>query len=257
MTWLSIITVVRDDYPGLERTKASIDGNDRHGVEWIVIDSSADRDSVARIIADSGVCTWVPPRGVYPAMNCGLDRARGEFVLFLNAGDEFYSCDTLTRVRSIVTVPSCTWAFGRIEIIEPDGSQTITPEWDYSVEKRHFFARGSFPSHQATFTRTAALRALGGFDETYSITADYKAFLQVSKLGEPTLIPDVVARFHSGGISTTRWFSALREFHRARTEVLRPHGLDRLSEMASTAAQGFKVAGYRLVLAPARRLARR
>ena len=257
MTWLSIITVVRDDESGLVRTRESVTGNDLSGVEWIVVDSSLDRGAVEALVDGLGRYQWVSPEGIYPAMNCGLELADGEYVMFLNAGDDLASPDTLASVRDLLAGQPCAWAYGRIEIIEASGASVLSSTWDYESEKHHFFARGSFPPHQGTFTRLSALRALGGFDATYRIAADYKLFLQLTQRADPIVLPIVVARFPAGGASSQHWLHSLGEFHRARVEVLAPSGRASVWERALTAVHAVRVGAYRLVVAPVRRLARR
>ena len=257
MTWLSIITVVRDDESGLSRTRDAIEVNDRNGVEWVVIDSSHDRAAIKTLVDGIGRYEWVPPEGIYPAMNHALDLAAGEYVLFLNAGDELYSPDTVTSVRKAITKSSCSWAYGQIEIIEDTGATIMSSLKDYHAEKQYFFARGSFPPHQGTFARVSDLRALGGFDPSYSIAADYKAFLQLTQQSDPLVLSSVIARFPAGGASSQHWFQALGEFHRARVEVLAPSGGAALRERALTVVHAARTSAYRLVVERARRWARR
>ena len=257
MTWLSIVTVVRDDESGLTKTRSSIEANNLNGVEWIVVDSSREREAVERLTTGIGRYEWVSPEGIYPAMNCGLELAEGEYVMFLNAGDELSSPNTLSAVRDLLPEQPCVWAYGHIEIIEGSGISVLSSTWDYKVEKHHFFARGSFPPHQGTFTRVSDLRALGGFDTSYRIAADYKAFLQLTQRADPCVLPIVVARFPTGGASSQHWYRSLAEFHRARVEVLAPSGKASIRERALTAVQSVRVGAYRLVVAPVRRLARR
>ena len=257
MTWLSIVTIVRDDESGLARTRESVTRNDLNGVEWIVVDSSQDRAAVESLVQGIGNYQWVSPEGIYPAMNCGLESADGEYVIFLNAGDELSSPDTLTSVRDLLVGQPCTWMYGQIEIIEPSGASVLSSTWDYESEKHHFFARGYFPPHQGTFTRLSALRELGGFDTSYRIAADYKVFLQLTQRADPVVLPIVVARFPAGGASSRHWFHSLGEFHRARVEVLAPSGEASVRERALTAVHAVRVGAYRLMVAPLRRLARR
>ena len=257
MTWLSIVTVVRDDESALNKTRVSIEANHLDGVEWLVVDSSLEREAVEHLVTGFGRYEWVSPEGIYPAMNCGLELAEGEYVMFLNAGDELSSPNTLSLVRDLLAEQPCAWAYGHIEIIEASGISVLSSTWDYEVEKHHFFARGSFPPHQGTFTRVSDLRALGGFDTSYRIAADYKAFLQLTQRADPLVLPIVVARFPTGGASSQHWSRSLAEFHRARVEVLTPSGKALIREWALTAVQAARVGAYRLVAAPVRRLARR
>jgi hypothetical protein len=186
-------------------------------------------------------------------MNAGLAFARGEYVYFANAGDVLYSSDTLARVREVLTraEPSRTggaWAFGPVEILSQDGTRVITPHWNYASEKNTCFSTGHFPCHQGTFASTSVLRSFGGFDSSYSIVADYAAFLQLSQASDPVELDFVIATFAEGGVSTTRWQESFQQFHAARLSILRPSGAVAIRERWNTASQYVKVFAVRNIL---------
>lgn len=85
---LSVVTVVKDDLPGLEATLASTHAFLRYSYEHWVIDGSGG-SGIREYLARRGDVNWIsePDAGIFDAMNKGLDRAKGDFVLFLNAGD--------------------------------------------------------------------------------------------------------------------------------------------------------------------------
>jgi hypothetical protein len=239
--WLTIATVVKDDSEGFARTWASLESSDLAGVEVVVVDSSAPAESAA--LAEmvevglghaSVVYEWREPAGIYPAMNEALALATGEYMLYLNAGDELFDAGTLERLRGALVAGRPEWAFGPVEIIEADGHRVITPSWDYSAEKRALFSRGHFPAHQGTVVHRDLLTRAGGFDTSYRISADYACFLQLAQAADPFVLPFVLARFHEGGVSTMEWQESFREFHRARREILRPQGAAALRERWET-----------------------
>ena len=254
--WLTIVSAVRDDLEGLQRTFASLRTQDLEDVEVLVIDSSVDRASVGEVCGDIAAVEWVEPQGVYAAMNTGLQHASGNYVQFLNAGDCLHDSSVLQRVRASSTSEP-QWMFGPVEIVGEDGKRTVTPAWDYSVEKKHMFARGLFPQHQGTFARRELLRKLGGFDASFRIASDYAVFLQISQVSDPLELDFVVADFHEGGLSSKHWQESFREFHRARIEAFRPTGTARLSEQWDYVRHFSRVWAYRTLVEPLRRRARR
>ena len=235
MPGLSIITVVKDDPGGLQQTLASIDAQGEVDAEVLIVDGSyAAVDNVALAWLPFQIVRQ-PPRGIYPAMNAGLADASGKYVYYLNAGDTLSSGDTLTRVLATLhQARDPVWAFGAVEFYGPGGVELREPIWSYERERRRLFARGLFPAHQGVVAQTQVLRDLGGFDESYMVTADYKLTLQLSNLAEPSRWEWPIARFHQGGTSSQRWWVALREFHRARNEVFSPSGRLRMMELSDT-----------------------
>ena len=238
--WLSVVSVVRDDADGLARSVASLALQDVAGVEFIVIDSSADPAAVeatVRQFPGDVEYSWLPPEGIFAAMNEGLAQCTGRFVYFLNAGDSLHEPSVLATVQGAIDHPEVTWAFGPVHVIDQRGGDTLTPTWDYHREQASCFSRGHFPPHQGTFVRTSVLREVGGFDTQYSIVADYAAFLCLSQRADPVVLGIPVARFIEGGMSTRRWKSSIREFHRARQAILRPRGAVAWRERFETVAQ--------------------
>ena len=250
-SWISVITVVKNDPDGFSRTLDSLSDCDLGGVEFVVIDSSSDRSAVPSLLGDFPVTyAWLPPAGIYSAMNAALQVATGDLVYFANAGDTIYAPDVLARAHSLLR--DAVWGHGPVSVVEQSGREVVTPAWDYAREKAAGFSRGHFPAHQGTFARRDVLLSLGGFDTSYDIAGDYAMALRLSQVADPVELPFVIARFHEGGASTLRWQDSFSQFQRARREILRPRGMGALRQGWHGAVQYGSVWLHRKVLTPLR-----
>lgn len=253
--WLSVITPVRDALPEIRRTCESLQAQDLSGVEWIIIDSSTDRDEVPEFTTTlTGITPcyrWENPAGVFIAMNQGLQFAQGGYVYFLNAGDTLKDARVVGDMqRALVEHGLPLWVYGDVELLDDQGRPMLAPSWNYEVERRRLFARGFFPCHQATFVRRTALQHLGGFNTRYVVAGDYEVVLKLDQVAPPTYLPRVIARFEPGGLSSTAWRQGMREFHAARRRVFKPKGTVALREFLDTVLFGGKTAMYRTLWAP-------
>ncbi|MEM9528699.1 MAG: glycosyltransferase, partial [Bacteroidota bacterium] len=98
---ISIITVVFNGLDVLPKTITSVIGQSYSRIEYILIDGASTDGTTAYLSSHQDWFSyWVsePDSGLYDAMNKGLDQANGDFCLFLNAGDAFYSPDSLARM---------------------------------------------------------------------------------------------------------------------------------------------------------------
>jgi len=242
---LSIVSVVKDDPEGLHLTLNSVLPYLDDRTQVTVIDGSGDAEETMRVVSEYGShrvdLRWSTPAGVYPAMNLGLSWARGEYVLFLNAGDALHDPAALITVLATLERDAPRWLVARVAFADSSGRVVVPAQFDYAVEQRHHFTRGVFPPHQGTVVRRQDLLALGGFDESYRITADYKAALQLSTIAEPILSDVVLATFHEGGVSGTHWQDSMKEFRRARQEVYGLQGWPRVRDDVVSAVQYSKI----------------
>jgi hypothetical protein len=230
---LSVITVVRDETAGFIETLKSLNEQSLKEFNWVVIDSSADRTTISSLVNSSGKSAdyfWVKPEGIYPAMNLGASLAKGRYLYFLNAGDTLFSSNTLSRVNEALAATYPLWAFGNIDFWNQKSQKLTEPNWDYSTEQQHRFARGRFPGHQGLFVDKNAFRALGGLNTQFSIAADYHMICRLSQIQAPLELGFVVANFTQGGASTFSWRTAQKEFRKARKIVFPPNIVDRLEE---------------------------
>jgi hypothetical protein len=235
---ITVITVVKDDLTGFVRTLTSVNRAWEHlemhlrsQVEWVVIDSSNQPSLIPTAIDQSLLTTdysWVPPNGVFSAMNSALEIAQGRYVWFLNSGDELADTQSLSVVLTAL-VADPVWALGEVVFCGADGS-SHTSDFDFESERRYFFSRGKFPAHQGTVAERSVLESLGGFDCNYEIVADYKLALKLANVSSPLIISRPIARFEAGGISSTEWRKSLTEFHQARVEVYGFRGVALVSE---------------------------
>jgi len=84
-TKLSIITINYNNCAGLKRTIDSVVSQSFKDYEWIVIDGGSKDGSKDLIEQYSDSFTyWVsePDNGIYNAMNKGIEKANGEWMLF-------------------------------------------------------------------------------------------------------------------------------------------------------------------------------
>jgi putative colanic acid biosynthesis glycosyltransferase len=192
--FLSIITVVFNDWPGLERTLASVAPHRSAAIEHWIIDGSSDgqvRKALAGHLPARTFLVSEPDDGLYDAMNKGLTRSSGEYALFLNAGDSLHEEFSLDKV------------------VDAANGQVIL---GYSIERwkgDRFLRPGlgresdalSMPAHQATFY-PKRFYAANRYTLTRPIGADGAYTAHAVKAAGATFLPVVVCEFEMGGRST-------------------------------------------------------
>ena len=176
MDKVSVITVVRNDIAGIQLTLKSVLGQDYRGVEFLVFDGKS-TDGTAQYIAEYSdrIDFWVSEKdeGIYDAMNKGIEKASGQWIIFMNSGDEFYSTGTLSDVFQDGKNEDCDIIYGNHMIkYSPPRKQKLKK----AGEIRNIIFGGQF-SHQASFVKASLLKS-NPFDLSYKITADYNFFLQ-------------------------------------------------------------------------------
>jgi glycosyltransferase involved in cell wall biosynthesis len=189
---LSIITISRWNDSELDKTLASVNNNftgllkDKVVEHLIVLGEAA-------VVNDDHTGRYyytAPPKGIYNAMNFGLAKAKGEWVWFLNAGDE---CVDHIHDKLLQALGSCNAG------VLKAGVNVINS----NNEAKILLGRLISP-HPGTFYRTEALQKIGGYREDFKIISDQIAFetllFKKIKMYKSRLI---VANFYENGVSTS------------------------------------------------------
>lgn len=174
MPKLSIITVNYNNHEGLKKTVQSVFAQTFTDYEYLIIDGGSDDGSKAFIenSADKLVF-WVSEKdtGVYDAMNKGIAKAKGEYLLFLNSGDFLLDDNVLQNVFTENPSKDIIYCDLYWEI---DGNKVHQPYPD-ALSFEHFVEK-ELP-HQASFIKKELFTIVGFYDTQYKIIADWKFFI--------------------------------------------------------------------------------
>lgn len=211
---VTIITVTYNSVRLLQRTICSIEAQTYDSIEYIIVDGESD-DGTLDIIKNNkhAITKWIsePDNGIYDAMNKGLKMANGDFVWFINAGDEIYAPDTLETMFSNTTQGDVYY-----------GNTIVTDEHGNTVGLRRHqppeeltwksFRMGQLVSHQAFIPRLH-LAPLYNLNYKHSADTDW----QIKILKKAILVVNtnqILCKFLEGGKSKKTVIPSLKErFH--------------------------------------------
>ena len=179
----SIITVTYNAEKELPVTLASVDAQSFGIYEHLIIDG-ASHDHTMEIARNHANCRRKvfssPDKGLYDAMNKGLARATGEYVVFLNAGDAFHAPETLKQIAETITTnhyPDIV--YGQTQLVDAErqfvGMRHLTAPKHLTFDS---FKHGMLVCHQAFIAKRELAEM---YDLKYRFSADYEWCLRCLK----------------------------------------------------------------------------
>lgn len=184
---ISIITVVYNDVRNIKKTINNVLKQDYPNIEYIIIDG-ASTDGTLDIItsySDQGVkYISEPDKGLYDAMNKGAKLATGEWLIYRNSGDYFYSHNTISDVFRNYIDNNESIIAGRLRFFKQDCYRDVFNSYpSISMWEDMPFL------HPATFIRRS-VQLQHPYDIKYRNSADYKFFLEILNCNHKYLIID-------------------------------------------------------------------
>ena len=229
---ISVITVAYNSKATIGDTIRSFLAQTHPDKELIVVDG-ASKDGTADL-ARSFVSPDIrvvsePDKGAFDAMNKGLRLYGGDAVGVLNSDDVFHDDQALTRIAD--GLADTDIVYGDLNMVRDHQTRMVMRQWRAGEFRKGDFQRGWLPPHPTLYMRRAVIDAIGEFDISYRLAADYDLALRAMALHDFRIryIPHVLADFQLGGLSSKNWKATLEgnwECLQARRARLRALPLD-------------------------------
>lgn len=203
MPKITIITINRNNKTGLRDTIKSVLEQSYPNLEYIIIDGGSTDGSTDEIIPVSDkLAYWVsePDTGIYNAMNKGIRKASGEYLMFLNSGDCLADKDVIASLFP-ENLESYDIICGDLAQIFPNGKIKIDKMPD-SITAPHLYS--SYISHPSAFIKKELFNKHGLYDESFKIAGDHAFFVKVFLTDTTTYLHKdiVVTNYPMNGISS-------------------------------------------------------
>ena len=209
---VSLITSTFNSAKTVTDTIESILSQDYPNIEYIIIDG-ASTDRTIEIVESYGnqITKFIsePDRGMYDAMNKGINLATGDIIGILNSDDFYADKSVISNVVNTFIESGSDSIFGDLVYVNPTNLTKVTRYYSSAHFHPKLFAYGWMPAHPTFFVKRWAYEQYGVFQTTYKIAADYELltrFLAKHKLSY-TYVPQVMVRMRTGGASTTNLMS--------------------------------------------------
>jgi glycosyltransferase involved in cell wall biosynthesis len=223
---ISIITITYNAEQVLEKTMLSILNQTNPNFEYCIIDGNSKDQTIAIIQRmekrirsgefigfESTQFNWIsePDRGLYHAMNKGIDHSTGDFVWFINAGDKLYDPDTVQKVYDLIDIEKdCDFIYGQSIMID---------EADHEIGERHkiaprvlrlnHFLNGLVICHQSVIIKK---EIASHYNLNYAIASDYDWVIRAYKNSMcQGYIDQYISKFMIAGVSTQKRKLAWKE----------------------------------------------
>lgn len=203
---VSIITATYNSAKTISDALQSLNTQSYQNIECIIIDG-ASKDNTLDVINQqcSRVTTVIsaPDKGIYDALNKGVQAATGDIVGFLHSDDLFAYPDAVKDIVSTFVDSGCDAAYADLEYVSKNDTHKVIRLWksgQYSIEK---LKKGWMPPHPTFYMKRDLYNKFGLFNLNFKIAADYDSLLRylwINKI-QMCYLPKVVMKMRVGGAS--------------------------------------------------------
>lgn len=220
---ISIITVSLNSEKYLERTIKSVINQTYPNIEYIVIDGGSTDSSIDIIKRHEDKITyWVsePDSGLYGAMNKGIKRATGEWILMLNSDDYYVSNNVIEK--AVKRIDSSDKFYYCIMIHEFENKKKTYKHPIHWWNKWKMYYSSYIP-HMTLWVSKKQYEEIGLYDTSFKIAADHDFILRLMKKYKPIFLNIPLTVMRMGGISSSDDIATFNDFK----EVTIKNGLSR------------------------------
>ncbi|MBE7373015.1 glycosyltransferase family 2 protein [Pseudomonas lopnurensis] len=212
---ISVITVAYNSSATIKATLDSVQAQGYPALDYIVIDGGS-TDTTLDIVRERpelvSQLISEPDRGIYDAMNKGVQRATGEIIGILNSDDFYLHSHVLQEVADAFAAdPALEVLMGDVDFVSDEDLNKPVRTYRATGFRPWMFRLGFMPPHPAIFIRKTAYERVGLYKLGYKIAADFDFLVRLLLLDRAKyrIAGTQWVRMRTGGASTAGWKSNL------------------------------------------------
>ncbi len=212
---VSILTVSYNSQKTIEDTIKSVLQQDYPNIEYIIVDGNSS-DSTMDTIAkhSSGISKVIsePDKGIYDAMNKGVNLATGDLIGILNSDDFYASDNVISQVVELISKEGTDSLYADLVYVDAENTEKVTRKWVSGKYKHGKFKWGWMPPHPTFFVKKSVYEKFGTFNTELKSAADYEFMLRVLHKEKTSVsyLPKLTVRMRAGGVSNASFKHRIR-----------------------------------------------
>lgn len=203
---ISIITAVYNRKGSIAQAIESVTNQTYSNIEHVIIDGASTdgtTEIIKQIIKPKDIFLSEPDKGIYDALNKGLQLSTGEIIGLVHSDDFLANERVLSEVAKAFSDPNVELVYGDLDYVSKENTDRIIRHWKSKPFNVDLLKQGWMPAHPTVFIRRSLYEKMGGYNLKYSIAADYDwciRYLKTSNI-KTIYIPRVLVKMRVGGES--------------------------------------------------------
>ena len=213
---VSIVTATYNSEATLRDTIESVLAQDYRNVELIIVDGNS-QDHTLDIVRSYGTavsrCVSEPDKGIYDAMNKGIQLATGDIIGILNSDDFFATPRALSLiVEQFEAHPELDAVYGDLYYVDSQQTDKVVRYWRNKPYHPKAFYHGWHPAHPTFYVRREVYEKYGTFDLRFPLSADFELMLRLFECCriQTRHIDAVLVKMRTGGATSRNVRAILR-----------------------------------------------
>lgn len=201
---ISIITVCFNSEKHIKSAIESVINQSYNNIEYIIIDGGS-KDKTVDIIKSYGSkvnqLISEPDKGIYDAMNKGLQMATGDYLGILNSDDFYIHNEVISMVVNELLEKKTDSLFADLIYVEEEHPEIQVRYWKSQPFVKGSFQKGWHPAHPTFFVKNEIYKKLGYFSMDFKLAADFELMLRFLEKHQISscYLPQAIIKMRLGG----------------------------------------------------------
>lgn len=179
---VSLITITYNSASTLEDTLQSVKNQTYADIEYIVVDGGS-TDGTLDLVAKYGdtvdVLITGPDKGLYDALNKGIQKATGDIIGIIHSDDFYTTPDVIAKVVGLFETRHCEGVYADLYYVQKDDTSKVFRKWRSGKYHHGMFYNGWMPPHPTLFVKRSCYERFGLFNLELGSAADYEMCLRL------------------------------------------------------------------------------